>query len=117
MNADPGVKDLAFGVVTNLFVLEVADIAGALEESFYFRSDIREDRNAVPVFRMFGVMPSLLRWGHCRIEFRQWQAIPARDIIVLSVVALDQDALASPAAHQRPSRSQCWGGKTPARLP
>src|SRR5271165_5471462 len=105
MNADPGVKDLAFGVFTNLLVLEVADIAGALEESFCFRGDIREDRNAVPVFRMFGVMPSLLRWGHRRIEFRQWRAIPARDITVLGVVALDQDALAGPAANQRRLRT------------
>src|SRR5271165_6677003 len=105
MNADPGVKDLAFGVFTNLLVLEVADIAGALEESFCFRGDIREDRNAVPVFRMFGVMPSLLRWGHRRIEFRQWRAIPARDITVLGVVALDQDALAGPAANERRLRT------------
>src|SRR5271166_6484392 len=108
MNADPGVKDLAFGVFTNLLVLEVADIAGALEESFCFRGDILEDRNAVPIFRMFGVMPSFICWGHCRIEFRQWRAIPARDIIVLSVVALDQDALASPAAHQRRLRAIGW---------
>src|SRR5271165_7021476 len=101
MNADPGVKDLAFGVFTNLFVLEVADIAGALEESFCFPGDIGKDWNAVPIFRMLGVVSPVLRWGHCRIELRQWRTVPAWDIIVLGVIALDENALAGPAANER----------------
>jgi hypothetical protein len=60
-----------------------------------------KDRNASPV--LLGL--AILGRSHGAVKLRKPRAFPAWDIIVLSVIALDQDALAGPAADQRRLRA------------
>jgi hypothetical protein len=84
-------------ILADLFLLEIADITGGFEKSAGLACDIREDRNTSPVF--LGL--PLVDRPHGAVELRKPRAFPAWDIVVLGVVALDQEALAGPAADQR----------------
>jgi hypothetical protein len=105
----PAVNDLTVGlgarvaVLADLFLLEVADIAGGFEESAGVARDICEDWGCTPV--LLGL--ALLDRPHGAVELRKPRAFPARDILVLGIVALDEDAFAGPAADQRRLRTVC----------
>src|SRR6516162_1735514 len=102
VDARPAVDDLTIGlgarisVLADLFLLEIADIAGGFEKGAGLMRDIRKDRRRAPV--LLGL--ALLDPRHGAVELRKPRAFPARDIIVLGVVALDENALAGPAADQ-----------------
>jgi hypothetical protein len=81
-------------VLADLFLLEVPDIAGGFEKGAGVARDIRKDRDVSPV--LLGL--PLLDRRHRRVELRKLRAFPARDILVLGVIALDKNALAGPAA-------------------
>src|SRR5260370_17409002 len=84
-------------------MLEVANITGGFEKSAGLACDIREDRNASPVLLRL----PLVDRPHGAVELRKPRTFPARDITVLGVIALDQDALAGPVADQRRLRTVC----------
>ena len=103
MDTRPAVDDLTVGpgarvpILADLFLLEITDVAGSFEKGAGLVRDIREDWNASPVLL---ALPLLDRRPG-QVELRKPRAFPARDIIVLGIVALDEDALAGPAADQR----------------
>jgi len=104
MGARPAVNDLTVGlgarvaILADLFLLEVADIAGGFEESAGIAGDICEDWSCAPVlFRL-----PLVDRPHGAVELRKPRTLPARDIIVLGVVALDEDALGADSGGSRP---------------
>ena len=93
MGARPGIDDLAGGVGADLFLLEVAETAGGFEKGAGLARDVRKDRNISPILPW----PVSRDRPHGVEEPRQPRASPARDVVVLGVVALDQDALAGAA--------------------
>jgi hypothetical protein len=101
MDACPAVEDLAGGILADLFLLEVADVPGAFEEVAGFARDILEDWGCAPVLLGLAVLDR----RHCAVELRKPRAFPARDILVLGIVALNKNALAGPAADQRRLRA------------
>src|SRR5271165_1191646 len=101
MDVCPAVQDLAGSILADLFLLEVAGVAGSFEEGAGVARDIREDWNASPV--LFGL--ALLDRRHRAVQFRKLRAFPASDISILGIIALDQNALAGPAANQRRLRA------------
>src|SRR5260370_7202129 len=109
MGTRPAVDDLTVrlgagvSILADLFMLEVADSTGSFEKSAGLARDICEDWSCAPVLLRL----ALLDRPHGAVELRKPRAFPARDIIVLGVIALDQDALAGPAADQRRLRTVC----------
>src|ERR1700730_3101183 len=101
MDAHPAVDDLAGGIRADLFLFEVADIAGGFEEGAGLARDIREDWGCTPVLLRL----PLLNRRHSAVELRKPRAFPALDILVLGIVALDKNALAGPATDQRRLRA------------
>src|ERR1700732_415460 len=80
VSARPAVDDLTVGlgarisVFADLFLLEVADIAGGFEKRAGVTRDIHEDWNCPPVL----LRPALLDRRHRPVEFRKPRAFPAR---------------------------------------